>query len=155
MPQLPSKFLSVALVTGCCLVSLADNLKPAEVVKKAFGSAQAGRYQQADTALSSEDLQQRMKSARRELWDRFVRNGDFQKLEILRETVRGEGAEVQFRAHYGKEFWAPTSWGPARKGSALEGTLKLQRESGSWKLLTPDPDAWTIWYPDSTDSGSK
>jgi hypothetical protein len=54
-------------------------------------------------------------------WDKATRNGSIERIEILREEVRGEGANVYFRIHF-------------KDGSRQDTDEKLLKENGVWKI---------------------
>ncbi|MFL5513835.1 MAG: hypothetical protein ACJ8CN_15530, partial [Gemmatimonadales bacterium] len=79
---------------------------PSDVVSSAYMAANAGQYSEAEKYLSSEVLNAMkgslgaMAGGMKAAWDETTRDGTIDKVEILNEEVRGEGAKVYFRIHF-------------------------------------------------------
>ena len=91
------------ITSGCNSIG---QKSPSEVVVAAYMAGNEGAYSEAEKYVSSEVISA-MKSGLGALvgglkgyWDETTRNGTIQKIEILTEKVRGEGANVSFRIHF-------------------------------------------------------
>lgn len=100
---------------------------PGEVVKAAYKAGNAGQYTEAEKFFSSElliimkDERVVLAGGMKGLWDNQTRGGTIDRIEILREEVRGEGAEVFFRIHF-------------KDGETLVDDEALIKENGKWKI---------------------
>ena len=96
---------------------------PNEVVKAGYMAANAGQYSEADKYLSSPGLNlvKREMGGTKNLWDQVTRSGTIDKIEILKEEVRGEGAKVYLRTHF-------------KDGQTLKDSVPLIKETGEWKI---------------------
>jgi len=79
---------------------------PAEIVKAAYTNANEGKYTEAEKYLSSE-VYSAMKGGfggfgggAKNVWDEATRNGTIERIEILKEEIRGDGAKVYFRLYF-------------------------------------------------------
>ncbi len=102
---------------------------PSEVVIAAIHGCvtNENKYSEAEKYMSSEVINA-MKGGLWALaggwkgaWDEATRNGTIQKIEILKEEVRGEGAEVDFRIHF-------------KDGKTKDDDEPLIKEDGKWKI---------------------
>lgn len=118
---------SLTLVTGACGKSGLFSKSPSDTVVAAYMAANEGKYSEAETYLSSEALNAlkgelgALAGGRKRIWDRKTRNGTIQRIEVLREEVRGEGATVYFLIHF-------------EDGSTEEDEESLIKEKGVWKI---------------------
>ena len=120
--------LILVIVTGILLTSNCGLLKksPSETVKAAYMAANKGDYSEAERYLSSEAINTMkgigaLGGGTKGIWDRNTRNGTIEKIEILNEDIRGEGATVLIKIHF-------------KDGSTTDSTEPLIQENGSWKL---------------------
>lgn len=111
-------------ITGCSGIGAKS---PSEVVAAAYMAANAGEYSKAESYLSSE-LINTMKSGlgalvggMKGMWDETTRDGNIQRIEILKESIRGEGAKVDFRIHF-------------KDGKTKDNDEPLIKEKGKWKI---------------------
>jgi len=102
---------------------------PGEVVKAVHMAANAGQYSEAEKYLASDALAL-MNSENaawlggpKGLWDKTTRDGTIDRVEILSEEVRGEGAKVLFRIHF-------------KDGETRDDDVQLIRVSGEWKMTS-------------------
>jgi hypothetical protein len=112
-------------LAGCGITILEKS--PAEVVKSAYTAGNQGRYSEAESYLSTE-AEAAVKSQLgamgggvKGVWDHNTRNGTIDRIEILSEEVRGEGATVHFRLHF-------------KDGNTKEDGEPLIKEKGHWKI---------------------
>jgi major membrane immunogen (membrane-anchored lipoprotein) len=109
--------LAVAVVTGACSKS------PSDVVVAAYMAANDGKYSEANSYVDPEILSQvGGDAAMKQLWDLRTEGGTIQRIEILREEVRGETAKVYFRIHL-------------KDGSTEERNRELLKKNGKWKMI--------------------
>lgn len=118
---------SVGLAVTACGKSGLFSKSPSDTVVAAYMAANEGKYSEAEAYISSEVLNA-MKGGRRvlaggmkALCDEATRNGTIERIEILREEVRGEGATVYYRLHF-------------EDGSKKESDQDLIKENGVWKM---------------------
>ncbi len=115
--------LALPLV-GCGKIG---GLSPADVVKAAYMDANAGRYSDAEKHLSSEVIAAMkgglgaLAGGMKGVWDKSTRNGTIERVEILGEEIRGEGATVRFRLHF-------------KDGETKDYDEPLIKENGKWKI---------------------
>ncbi|MCI0418959.1 MAG: hypothetical protein L0312_07040, partial [Acidobacteria bacterium] len=109
------------VVAGLAFVSLAESASSA-ILKKTLWNANAGNYSAANQELSA-DVRVGLGSGitAHAIWDDITRKGTIERIEILREETRGEGATIQFKLHY-------------KDGSVFEAQEKMIKEDGNWKL---------------------
>jgi hypothetical protein len=119
--------LSTAGCTGSGGVAIFSK-SPGEVVKAAYMAANAGQYSDAEKYLSFEALnviKGDLGGTRRRdegcMWDQTTRDGTIDRIEILKEDVRGEGAKVLFRIHF-------------KDGKKEDDDEPLIKENGHWKI---------------------
>lgn len=111
------------LITSCGIVSKS----PAEVVQVAYMAANAGNYSEAGEHLSKETHAAMegglgaLAGGMKGIWDEVTRDGTIERIEILEENIRGEGAEVRFRIHY-------------KDGQTEEEDEPLIKEDGKWRI---------------------
>jgi len=123
-------FVCMAFATLIC--SCHGNLNPfhdspSSVVKTAFENCNAGNYSKAENAYSP-DAQKFIRGDMgalaggiKTLCDKGTKNGTLSSVEILSESIKGEGAEVGIRLHF-------------KDGSAEEDTAQLIKVAGDWKI---------------------
>ena len=119
--------LALLLATGACEKSDPETKRPSDVIVAAYMAANDGKYSAVEPHLSSE-FRNAMKSSlgtlaggTKGVWDRETRDGTVQRIEILEENVRGEGATVSFRIHY-------------EDGETETEAEPLIMEDGIWKI---------------------
>jgi len=117
--------IAVLMITSGC--DSIGGKSPSQVVVAAHMAANEGKYSEAEKYMSSEVINA-MKSGLGALaggwkgaWDKTTRNGTIQKIEILKEEVRGEGATVHFRIHF-------------KDGKTKDDDEPLIKENGQWKI---------------------
>jgi len=117
--------IALFVITGGC--NSIGQKSPSEVVVAAYMAANEGKYSEAEKYMSSEVINA-MKSGLGALaggwkgsWDQTTRNGTIQRIEILKEEVRGEGATVHFRIHF-------------KDGKTKDDDEPLIKEGGQWKI---------------------
>lgn len=122
-------FVIVAFIfsSGCDSRKSRSQKSPSEVVKAAYLAANEGNYSTAENYFSSE-LIDALKGdlgatagGMKGVWDKQTRDGTIDKIEILKEEVRGEGATVDFRIHF-------------KNGKTRDVDKPLIKENGRWKL---------------------
>jgi hypothetical protein len=100
---------------------------PADVAKAAYMAANEGRYSEVEQYLSSDAINAvksslgAMAGGMKGIWDKTTRNGTIERIEILKEEIRGEGARVQFKIYF-------------KGGATKEDHESLIQEKGSWKI---------------------
>ena len=100
---------------------------PSEVVKAAYMSANKGLYSEVKNCMSSEALTLlkgelgAMVGGLKGVWDEATHQGNINKIEILKEEVRGEGAKVYVKLTY-------------KDGSTKNDDESLIKENGEWKI---------------------
>ena len=132
MAHLSFVLIGTLLLTlqGCKLIGES----PSEVVEAAYMAANRGEYSEAEHHLSSEALNAMkgtlgiLAGGMKEVWDRETKNGSIDRIEIVGEQIRGEGAAVYCRFHY-------------KDGSTKDSSESLIKENGVWKITigTPPP----------------
>lgn len=120
-------FITVIFVTfffdGCKKMGKS----PSQVVKAAYMVANESKYSEADKHLSSEILNVMkgglgaLAGGTKGVWDKATRNGTIERIEILKEEIRGEGAIVHFRLYF-------------KDGSTKGDDEPLIKENGVWKI---------------------
>jgi len=117
-------FALLYLLNGCGGIG---QKSPSEVVRAFYMAANEGKYSESEKYLSSEALNA-LKSGMgmfvggmKGLLDKATRNGRIEKVEILKEEIRGEGAEVRFRVFF-------------KDGDSKKDSETLIREDGVWKI---------------------
>jgi len=123
-------FSTVALSTSGCTggggIAILSK-SPGDVVKAAYMAANAGQYSEAEKYLSSEVLNAMkgglgaLAGGMKGMWDKTTRDGTIDRIEILKEDVRGEGAKVLFRIHF-------------KDGKTKDDDEPLIKENGQWKI---------------------
>lgn len=114
--------ISVFIFTiGCSSIG---QKSPSQVVVAVYMAANEAKYSEVKKYLSSELINNLRApgSSMKELCDYMTSNGTIQKIEILKEEVRGEGAKVYFRIHF-KD---------GKTTDVIE--IPLIKEGGQWKL---------------------
>jgi len=99
---------------------------PAETVKTVYMAANGGWYSETEQYIYSEVLN----SIKQNLgtlhlikeWDNYTRNGKIEKIEILKEIIRGERAEVYFKVYF-------------KGGEIKQDQDLLIKEGKQWKIL--------------------
>ena len=112
------------LINGCNSIG---QKSPSEVVIAAYMAANEGKYSEAEKYLSSEVMNAMkggigaLAGGMKGAWDKTTRNGTIEKIEILKEEVRGEGANVFFKIHF-------------KDGKTKDDDEPLIKEDGRWKI---------------------
>ena len=117
--------VSMAFAVGACGRPLSKS--PSDTVVATYMAANEGKYSEVEKYFSSDALNA-MKGDIGALFggmkgfaDEATRNGSIERIEILREQVRGEGAQVDFRIHF-------------KDGSKKDANERLLLENGVWKI---------------------
>lgn len=111
----------VAFVAGGC----SDGAKsPSEVVKAAFMAANEGRYADADSHVSSDDLLRVRANwgSAQAFWRRATGVGQLERIDIGAERVEGTEAVVECTFCY-------------KDGSSVAYGVQLRLEKGAWRVL--------------------
>lgn len=117
-------FFLILLMSASCGL---DSRSPAEVVESAYMAANAGEYSKANEYLSAEARSAAegalgaLVGGTKGIWDKMTRNGEIDRIEILEEKIRGEGAEVRFKIHF-------------KDGRTKDDDEPLIKEDGKWKI---------------------
>ena len=82
---------------------------------------EAGEYLSSEVHSSMEGGLGALAGGMKGIWDDTTREGTIERIEVLGETVRGEGAEVRFRIHY-------------KSGEAVDEEEPLIKQDGKWKI---------------------
>ncbi len=101
-------------------------MKPSEVVTAAYMAANDEKYSEVDKYLSSEAKAATNKAGEvvgnmKDVWDRRNRNGTIERIEIIREDVKGDKATIAIRIHFNDR-------------SISERQESLINEGGQWKM---------------------
>jgi Domain of unknown function (DUF4878) len=115
-------------LTGCNQVaSIVPGNSPGAVVTAAMMAGNDGKYSEVEKYLSTDcakllkgDLGQ-MAGGIRGWMDKDTRKGTIIKIEVVKENVRGEGAEVISLFHF-------------KDGSTTEDHTHTIKENGSWRV---------------------
>ena len=106
---------------GCSNVTQGS---PSEVVKITYKLGNEGKYTETEQYLSA-DVLMAVKNQKiaplKKTWDYYTRNGSLEKIEVLEENIRGEGADVKFRLHF-------------KDGKSKDKSEPLIKENGKWKI---------------------
>ncbi len=95
---------------------------PGDAVKAAYMAANAGEYSEAEKYVSTDVLNAWARSGgMKSEWDRITRDGTIDRIEILKEEIRGEGAKVSIRIHF-------------KDGQTKNDNEPLIKQSGEWKI---------------------
>lgn len=104
---------------------------PSDVVIAAYMAANKGKYSETEKYLpSSSAIMNSVKEGLvsravfNAIWDEATRNGTIEKIEILKEEIRGEGAKVSFRIYY-------------KDGKTIDNDEPLIKEKRRWKIVMP------------------
>ncbi len=124
--------LLLTLAVGACHGGLSPfSASPSTVVKGFYTNCNAGDYSKAEDALSS-DAQKllhgdlgAMAGGVKGACDKMTQGGTMTSVEILNETIRGEGADVNSRLHF-------------KNGSTSEDHEPMVKEKGEWKIAAGD-----------------
>ena len=89
-------------------------------------AANKGEYSEAEKYLSLETIAAvkgigALSGGTKGIWDKNTRNGTIEKIDILSEEIRGEGATVLIKIHF-------------KDGKTKDSTEQLIKENGDWKL---------------------
>lgn len=118
------RMLWPASALGCLLIvpflSSCNGGSPSSVVKASFESCNAGDYSKAESAYSP-DAQTALGGGIKSICDIATRNGTLSSVEILSESISGEGSSVGFRLHY-------------KDGSTVDDHVQLIKVKGDWKM---------------------
>lgn len=120
-------WMVIALLTAACSTTGIFSKNPSDTVVAAYMAANEGKYSEAETYLSSEVLSAMkvglgaLAGGMKGMWDQATRNGTIDRIEFLREEVRGEGATVYFRIHF-------------KDGTTKDDDEPLLKEEGVWKI---------------------
>ncbi len=121
-------FLMSVLLTACGSVPAPFQKSPGDVVRAFYLAANEGRYSEAEQMLS-EDAKRAIKGdlgqlagGFKSICDKNTRDGTITRVDIQKEEVRGEGANVVIKISF-------------KDGSSKDGDRNsLIKEKGSWKL---------------------
>ncbi|MCK5056376.1 MAG: DUF4878 domain-containing protein [Candidatus Aminicenantes bacterium] len=107
-------------------------------MKAAYTAANEGRYSEAEKYLHSEALNY-IKTGwgvlwLKRLWDKMSKNGNIEKIEIIKEKIRGEGASVDFKKHF-------------KDGETKNISVPLFKEDGFWKIAYGSQTLYNIVQP--------
>lgn len=101
---------------------------PSDVVKTAYMAANEGNYSEADKYLASEvinalkgGLGPVSGGGAKGLWDEITRKRTIDKVEIVKEEIRGDVATVSYKIYY-------------KDGSNIEESQMVVKERGDWKV---------------------
>lgn len=117
----------VILSLGACSKTGLFQKTPSETVIATYMAANEGKYSEAGKYLSSEVINAMkgglgaLVGGMKGIWDQSTRNGNIERIEILREEIRGEGATVYFRIHF-------------KDGTTKNDDEPLIKENGVWKI---------------------
>jgi hypothetical protein len=106
-----------------------EHSPPGDVVKEIYAAGNDGRYSEVESLLSKAalDLNRTPAGAAvggvKGIWDRETRNGTLVGATVIRETARGEGADVCIRFTF-------------KDGKSIQVARPLVREAGTWKIST-------------------
>ena len=101
---------------------------PAKAFTAALMTANEGKYSEANEYLSSEVKQVvqgqlgALAGGTKGMWDKYTSNGTVQRVEVVKEEIRGEGATVVCNIYY--------------KDGSVKSNDKTDmiKEKGSWKF---------------------
>ncbi len=117
--------LALAVLTTSC--GAADDSSPSKTAKAFYDTANRGKYDEAKKYLSSDFLNAlsgplgAMGGGTKSILDKATRNGTIEKVEVIKEEIRGDGAVVHVKLHL--------------KGGKIEqDDTPLIREGGVWKI---------------------
>ena len=102
---------------------------PGQVAKEVYVAADAGKYSEVEKRLSAAALEAykgplgALVGGTKGIWDDETRNGTIAQVEVLKEDVRGEGANVSLKLTF-------------RDGTVRQVERPLVKEGGNWKLST-------------------
>lgn len=117
--------IMVVIIIGAC--QQIGQKSPSEVVESAYMTANEGKYSEVEKYLSSQALEVikgemgALVGGMKGAWDKTTRNGTIEKIEIIDEKIRGEGATVRFKLYF-------------KDGRIKEDDEPLIMENGAWKL---------------------
>jgi len=115
--------IGISLFVFTCGCDFIGQQSPSQVEVAVLMAINEGKYSEVKEYLSSEiksTIEEDM-AGRRRYWDKMTCNGTIQRVEILKEEVRGEGARVYVRIHY-------------KDGETIDDDDFLIKENGQWKL---------------------
>jgi hypothetical protein len=118
-------FLALVVLTTHC--DAADSSSPSETVKAFYDAANRGKYDEARKYLSSEFLKAldgalgAKGGGTRGILDRATRDGTIEKVEVIKEEIRGDGAIVHMKLHL-------------KGGNTELENPPLIKEKGAWKI---------------------
>lgn len=124
-----TSFISLVIVVAVflsytCKTKVKES--PSEAVVAVYMAANGGWYSVAEKYIHSEILTSTKKNLGTlftiNAWDKFTRFGKIERIEILKEVVRGERADVSFKIHF-------------KDGETKEDRDILIKEGGQWKIL--------------------
>lgn len=115
--------MALFLTFGCGVIG---SKSPSEVVIAASMAGNEAKYSEAgkylsSTAISNINTTALWGGSMKGMWDGQTRNGTVEKVEILKEEVRGEGGKVFFRFRY-------------KNGRTCNGHFYMIKEQGQWKI---------------------
>jgi hypothetical protein len=119
-----------ALATVSCNSIGPFSSGPAKTFTTALMTANDGKYSDANEYLSSEVKQVvqgqlgALAGGTKGMWDTYTKNGTIQRIEVLKEEIRGEGATVICNIYY--------------KDGSVKSNDKTDmiKEKGSWKIAS-------------------
>jgi len=114
--------VSISLLFAC-----SSNNKPSDVVKKAYTYANEGKYSEVEKCFSEDSLNYIKNYAIltggiKGICDANTNNRTIENIEILDESIEGEGATVKVKFTY-------------EDNSEREYDAELIKEKGDWKLI--------------------
>lgn len=99
---------------------------PSETVVKIYMAANEGWYSTAERYIYSEVLSSIKQNFGTlyiiNIWDKYTKHGEIQRIEIVEELIRGERAEVLFKVHF-------------KDNQVREDRDMLIKENRLWKIL--------------------
>lgn len=107
----------IVSLTGCQKVFES----PSDVVRGFFKAVEKGDYSKAKSYMASSELEKSTASEFKGAVEWVSEQGGIKKIDITKEEVRGEIAEVGFQIEF-------------RDGETLEDTGYLVKEKGRWKM---------------------
>jgi len=130
MKKISQAMLAVTLIVIIIFFSGCSSVRqktPSEVVEVAYMAANDGKYSEVKKYMSSEltkalnsDLGAFM-GGLKGAWDQVTHNGTIKKIQIQKEEMRGEGADVYFKIYF-------------KDGKIKDDKEELIKEDKKWKI---------------------